>query len=178
MNSPFWARLDDGSLVWSALDQQQVFVHDAAGGLIGAIDHAGWERRPTTPDDHATMVELLREKLERLGGDAAAADGPTVESPELLPAITGIHAGPENTILVQRMGDVASIDPMSVNANDRIDGLGGPQWDVFDVQGELLGHVRLPDRFRIRRIVGEAVYGVAKDDMDRETVTRFRLVRE
>jgi hypothetical protein len=124
------------------------------------------------------MVELLREKLERLGGDAAAADGPTVESPELLPAITGVHAGPENTIWVQRMGDVASIDPMSVNANDRIDGLGGSQWDVFDVQGERLGEIRLPDRFRIRRIVREMVYGVAKDELDRETVTRLRLVRQ
>lgn len=178
VNSPFWARLDDGTLVWSALDQEQVYVHDAAGGLIRVIDHAGWNRRPTSPGDHAAMVELLREKLQRLGGDVAAADGPAVESPEWLPAITGIHAGPENTIWVQRMGDVASIDPMSINANDRVDGLGGPQWDVFDVQGERLGMVRLPDRFRIRRIVGETVYGVAKDALDREAVTRLRLVQQ
>jgi hypothetical protein len=66
---------------------------------------------------------------------------------------------------------------MTINAQDRSDGLGGPQWDVFDAEGRFLGSLRLPERFRITRITDDWVVGVQQNELDVERVTRLRLLR-
>ncbi len=117
------------------------------------------------------MVELLRLKLEMLSGDASAADGPNVESGDHLPAITGVQAGPGNTIWVQRMGRPVEIDPWGINA------LSGAEWDVLDGDGRAIGLVRLPDRFHVMRVAEGTVIGVQKGDLDVERVIVLRLIR-
>jgi hypothetical protein len=123
------------------------------------------------------MVEMLREKLRMIGGDASFADSPMVEAPANLPAITAVRAGPDGTIWVQRMGPVSSIDPMAVNAPDRPDFFGGPLWDILDRDGRYMGTLRLPPRFRIFRILGDAIYGAARDENGVERILRLRLQR-
>lgn len=177
VNSPSWARLGDGRIAWTALDQEAVFVHRADGTLERIIRHEGWRRRQVSDADRQAMIELLRLKLEMLGGDASAADGSNVTAPEYFPTVTGVRAGPENTLWVQRMGTVDGIDPMAINAPDRSDWLGSPTWEVYDAEGRFIGPVQLPARFRITRITDDAVYGVSKDASDVERVHRLVLER-
>lgn len=175
VNNPTWARLPDGRIVWTALDRDHVQVHDSTGRLVSRITSTQWVSRDVTPADKRAMVELLRTKLQAIGGDASFADSPQVEAPALFPSITAVRAGPRGTIWVQLMGPVESIDPMAINAPDRADFLGGPTWHVLDSSGEFLGVVELPPRFRIFRVTEDALYGAARDDDGVERILRLRI---
>ncbi|HSA54704.1 MAG TPA: 6-bladed beta-propeller [Gemmatimonadaceae bacterium] len=177
VNSPSWALLADGRVAWTALDRNYVMVHDSSGRPVRRITHVQWAARPITPDDKAAMVELMRAKLRMIGGDPSFADSPQTEAPPAFPAITAVKAGPDGTIWVQRMGSVATIDPMAINAPDRAEFFGGDTWDVLDGDGRWLGTIELPGRFRIMRITDDAIYGAARDDDGVERVLRLRLRR-
>lgn len=177
VNNPSWARLDDGRIAWTALDRDFVSIHAPDGRLLSRVRHETWVTRPVTPDDKAAMVELLRAKLQMIGGDASFADSPQVEAPVNFPAITAVRAGPEGTIWVQQMGAVGTIDPMAINAPDRADFLGGATWHVLDRDGVFLGAIELPPRFRIFRMTSDAVYGAARDSSDVERILVLRLLR-
>jgi hypothetical protein len=52
-------------------------------------------------------------------------------------------------------------------------------FDVFDPDGRYLGHVRVPESFRIDPepvVRGDHVWAVTRDELDVATVVRFRLV--
>lgn len=178
VNNPSWTRLTDGRIAWTALDRDYVMVHDSLGVPVRRITHAQWVARSITPADRAGMVELLREKLRAIGGDASFADSPAVEAPLFFPAITTVRTGPDNTLWVQRMGALADIDPMAINAPDRADFFGGPVWDVLDHEGRFLGTLTLPARFRIFRITADYIYGAARDESGIERILRLRLYRD
>ena len=173
--NPTWARLEDGRIVWTALDRSFVQVHDSTGRLMSRISHAAWVPKPVTPADKAAMVELLRTKLKALGGDASFADSPQVEAPAEFPAISTVRAGPRGTIWVQLMGPAETIDPMAINARDRADFFGGSTWHVLDSSGRFRGAVELPSRFRIFRVTDDALYGTARDDDGVERIVKLRL---
>lgn len=177
VNNPSWARLPDGRIVWSALDRDFLSVHDASGRVVGRYARRQWRTRPVTDADKEAMRELLRVKLRALGGDAGAADSPMVEAPPLFPSITAVRAGPGGTIWVQRMGDVAAIDPMAINAAERSDFFGGATWDVLEGDGSYAGSIELPPRFRVFRISNGAIYGAARDEDGVERVMRLVLQR-
>lgn len=175
VNNPTWARLSDGGIAWTALDRNYVQVHDQDGKLVSRITSSQWVSREVTPADKAAMVELLRTKLQSIGGDASFADSPQVEAPPRFPSITAVRAGPRETFWVQLMGPVESIDPMAINAPDRADFLGGSTWHVLDRSGVFLGAVELPRRFRIFRVTRDALYGAARDDDGVERIVRLRI---
>ena len=178
VNNPTWARLSDGRIAWTALDRNYVQVHDSTGKIVARITHAQWVPKEITPADKAAMVELLRTKLQAIGGDASFADSPQVEAPSHFPAITAVRAGPDGTIWVQQMGPVESIDPMAINAPDRADFLGGATWHVLDSTGRFLGAIELPRRFRIFRVKDRTLYGAARDDNGVERVLRLRVTTQ
>lgn len=175
VNNPTWARLADGRIAWTALDRDFVEVRDSTGQMVAKIRHTAWSRREVTPADRATMVDLLREKLRAIGGDASFADSPQVEAPRTFPSITTVRAAGDGTIWVQQMGPVESIDPMAINAPDRADFLGGSTWHVLDSSGTFLGAIELPKRFRIFRTRDNTIYGAARDDNGVERILRLRV---
>jgi hypothetical protein len=177
VNNPTWTRLSDGRIAWTALDRDYVQVHDSTGRIAARIRSAQWLSREVTEADRTKMVEMLRVKLQSIGGDASFADSPQVEAPAHFPAITTVRAGPMGTIWVQLMGPVESIDPMAVNAPDRADFLGGSTWHVLEPSGAFRGAIELPRRFRIFRMTEDAIYGAARDDDGVERVIRLRLIR-
>ena len=175
VNSPFWDRLDDGRIAWSSLDRDQVQVHAPDGRLVLMVRSDAWRKRAASRADGEVLRELLRMKLTALGGVVETADGPSVVFPDSLPAITAVRAGPDNTIWVQRMGEVESIDPVAVNAPGPAEAFGGGTWDVFDAEGAFVGVVRMPPRFRLMEVTSDAVYGVLRDEVDVQRVVRLRL---
>ena len=177
VNSALWCRLTDGRIAWTSLDRDEVRITDPAGRLMSVVRSGDWTRSPLTEGDRLAMKELLRRKLSRLGGDAASVDRLQLVYDETLPAITDLRAGPEGTLWVQRMGAVARIDPMAINASDATGWLGDSVWTVLDSAGRRLGDIAMPGRVRITRITNDAVLGVRKDENDVERVVRLDLSR-
>jgi len=175
VNAGFWTPLGDGGVAWSSLDRDRVLVHDAGGALRMVIRRADWRARPVADADRQTLRRLLAEKLRVLGGDVGAANAPNVVFPDQLPGITGLLAGPDGTLWVQRMGEVGDIDPMAVNAPDRTSWLGGAIWDVFASDGHYLGIVRLPRGIRVTAIRGSRLYGIGRDESGADRVVRLAL---
>lgn len=175
VNSPFWDLLPDGRIAWGSLDRPEVRVHAPDGHLTQIIRRTAWTPRAASAADQDGLRQLLRDKLQAIGGSSAPADGPNVVLPDSLPAITGVRAGPDGGLWVQRMGAVEDADPAGVNAPGPAEALGGGTWDVFAADGMLRGEVRLPRRFRLLEITPGAVYGVLRDENDVEFVARLRL---
>jgi hypothetical protein len=175
INAVIWTRLADGRIAWSSLDRSQILVHAPTGEVQSVVRHSAWRPRPVTQADKAALRAMMRTKLTLLGGDASALDRLEVIEPEFLPAFTALRAGPGGTLWVQLTRDVASIDPMALNAQDRTAWLGGPTWHVLDAEGRFLGEVTLPPRTAVLRIKENAIYGVQKDEQDVEHVVRLDL---
>jgi 6-bladed beta-propeller len=177
VNGALWCRLADGRIAWTSLDRDEVLITDPAGHLDSIVRSSEWTRSLLTRDDRLAMKERLRQKLSLLGGDAGSVDRLELVYDETLPAITDLRAGPDSTLWVQRMGSVAGIDPMAINASDATGWLGDNVWSVLDASGRLLGDITMPGRVRITRITADAVYGVRKDENDVEHVVRLDLSR-
>ncbi len=57
-----------------------------------------------------------------------------------------------------------------------IEDFGGSNWDVFDADGRFLGEVAMPPRFTPRALLGDRIYGVARDALDVQYVVRLRVM--
>lgn len=177
VNAPFWAETADGRIAWSTLRRADIRIAGPDGALVARISAPDWTRRPMPESDRDVLVEGLREKIRGLGGDGVAVDRLPIALPDAYPALTGILAPPDGGLWVQRMGSAGDIHPTALNSPDPPTGLGGGEWDMLDAGGRRVGRVSLPARFRIGRIVGDAVYGVQRDGLDRERIVRLRLER-
>lgn len=60
----------------------------------------------------------------------------------------------------------------------RYDYLPGPRtWDVYDREGQLLGAVQLPDRFRLRMIGDGEIIGITRDELDVQRIEAYRILK-
>jgi hypothetical protein len=50
-------------------------------------------------------------------------------------------------------------------------------WNIFDPDGVWLGELSLPERFDLHAVARGRLFGVARDELDVETVQVFRVVR-
>ena len=57
-----------------------------------------------------------------------------------------------------------------------IEDFGARDWDVFGRDGRLLGVVQMPARFQPRLFVGDAIYGVLRDEFDVQSIARLRVI--
>jgi 6-bladed beta-propeller len=177
VNSPFWTLLPDGGVAWSTLEWPELRIHDARGALTRIVRRDDWLPRPVDDAVHAALVAKLEEKFALLGADPAVVSRLDLVRSTHLPVVAGVLAGPDGTIWVQRTGPPDTFDAMAINAPENARGFGGPDWDVFDAGGRFLGTVTLPAAVRVARILGDRLYGIARDSLDVEQVVRARIVR-
>lgn len=175
VNTPAWTLLDDGSIAWTALDLAEVRVHGADGGLRRIIRRDAWAPRLAGTRDREVLIDLLGEKMERLGGTRTSLAEVEIPPLETLPVLTSVLAGPRGTLWVQRGGDPATFHPMSINAPESPFGLGGAVWDVLTAEGRFLTTVTLPAPIQVMRVVDNALHGVRRDSLGIETVVRLRV---
>lgn len=181
VNAPMWTVLPGGRLAWSTLEAAEVriaeWIDEGPARPVGRWRNEGWRARPPSAADVRALRILVGERLEMLGGSAAAVDAIPVVEPSVLPVMTDLAAGPENTLWVQRTGDLRGVHPMATNTPDPPKGWGGATWDVLDGEGRYLGSVELPRRFRLMAFRGDLLVGAVADPRNVDALLVLRVNR-
>ncbi|HLM65984.1 MAG TPA: hypothetical protein VK358_00585, partial [Longimicrobium sp.] len=131
-------------------DGAEFAVYRAAPGAQPALAFRGeGQAAAVTPEDRRRFLESPRGKLFT-----------DYEFPERKPFFGGLGVDPHGVVWVQRPGESSA-----------------ESWEVRGADGRKRGELRLPARARVLGITGTSVYVVQKDDLDVETLYRYRLVR-
>ena len=175
---PVWIVLGDGRLVTGLSSEYSLAIQDSEGATR-AIVRRDVERRPVSDRDEQTLMDVFRtawEEQAQVPPEMISMLMEAIQFEEYWPAVARLMSGPDQTLWVQRVEPQAAMGDLTAEALQAGD-IGSRFWDVFNDQGEYLGVVELPERFTPFRFVGEALYGVTRDDLEVQRVMRLRLVR-
>ncbi len=142
-----------------------------------------WDPVRVLSDEKEERERRIRDQFER-NFPGWRWNGPSI--PDTKPAFRGLHVGDDGRlwVLVHRRGEPT----MSVaEAREEEQRTNRPQiryrepvaFDVFEPDGRYLGHVRAPQGFSMSPAPvfrGDFVWAVARDDLDVQTVVRYRIV--
>jgi hypothetical protein len=177
---PVWAVLQDGRLAFGRNDTYRIELL-AEDGTVKRVITRPVERRAVTEADRTAFLDMMTRTMERSvagrGPQAAAMAKQIVQATQFAehyPMFAALLGGPGGTLWVQRIrtAEDARREGGTFDAQD----IGSAQWDVFDVEGRLLGMLQLPARFQPMRVTGEHIYGVLRDELDVQHVARLRVV--
>jgi hypothetical protein len=148
-----------GLLYVGTNERYEISAHDTLGRLTRSIR---LDRAPE-PVTAAAIAHVESTRLANARTENARAMSKSLFEQMDFPATMPSYA----EILVDRSGNVWVA---------RYDYLPGPRtWDVFNAEGQLLGAVRLPDRFRLRMISDGEIIGISRDELDVQRIQAFRI---
>jgi hypothetical protein len=143
----------DGFLVGTN-ERYELSRYDTLGRLTGSIR---LDRPPTPVTDSAiAAAESTRLASTSNANERArsAAFFKQMQFPPTMPAYGQVLVDSDGNIWVSRYAVTRS----------------SGTWDVFDADGQLLGEVQLPPRFRPRQITGSWLIGTSRDELEVERV--------
>ena len=172
-SEPVWGLGEDGSVYFAMNSDYSVEVHDGDGALQRIVRRP-FERKPVTEDDKQAFMKALRELFGRQGVPPQAIEQVlgNVQFAENYPAFANLMGGPGQSLWVQRVRTAADIKE---GAEFDLQDSGSPEWDVYAQDGKYLGAIRLPDKFAPLRVIGDRIYGVWRDELDVQHVTRLHV---
>ncbi|MCZ0934148.1 MAG: 6-bladed beta-propeller [Gemmatimonadetes bacterium] len=154
-----------GNLAWVGQSGRfELVAHDRTGAVrrIVRLDRA--PPAVTQPE-----IDEAQAAVER---SLQGASGPAVE--RILATEYASHHPVHGTILADKAGNLWVERYRSHLLADP-----GPQeWDIFDGEGRLVGHLATPSDFEITDIGADFVLGFHTDELGVQTVRMYRLVRE
>jgi hypothetical protein len=174
---PVWDLDDTGSVYYAMSDRYKIFVNGPGGELIRIITR-DIEPKPVGEADKEAILDLLRQQYAQLGASPAQIQQAlqVLYFADFYPVFGQFFVGPQGTLWAQRIRtaqDMASeteggtpFDPQDI---------GAPEWEVFDAEGRYLGVVDFPEGFSPRRVKGEDIYGVWRDEYDVQYIVRLRV---
>lgn len=173
---PMWALGPDGRLIAGNNSRYRLEVYSPEGTLERIIAKER-DRRPISEDDQGEFRRIIQEAWERAGMPPQAVDmmSQALHFAEFYPAYANVVGGPERTTWVQSVQSPETV--RETGATFDIQDIGGPEWEVFDAEGRLLGVVRMPNRFMPLLFKDDQIYGVLRDDLDIQYAARLRLDR-
>lgn len=171
---PVWDLGTGGELAFGLSAEYRIEVRDGEGNLLHVVTKPHTPR-PVTEGDRETILDGLRELMEEQGVPAAAMDQviSSQDFADSYPAFALLLMGPDGTLWVQRMRTGEELGGAGFDFQD----LGSAEWEVFDADGRYLGVVTMPARVQPLLIHDAAVYGIARDDLDVQTVVRLGIRR-
>jgi hypothetical protein len=173
---PAWDFADD-HLYYAVNDNYRVSMYDLDGNLLRVVTKP-FERLPVSENDQSTMIRFIEEAARANGAPPTVIPQirSMVQFGEFFPAFQSFSAGPSGTLWVQQVQSAADLTAEELEQYNLIEDQGSPDWDVFDDQGRYLGIVTMPPRFQPRIFTEEHIYGVWRDDLDVQYVTRLKVV--
>lgn len=173
---PMWALGPQGHLVYgnNSVYRLEVF---GPGGELERVIAKERERDPISESDQQEFRRVIREAWEQAGMPPQAMDmmAQALHFADYYPAYANLFGGPAGSVWVQ--GVQSPEDVRESGATFDLQDIGGPEWEVFDNEGRLLGVVRMPPRFTPLLFRGDHIYGVLRDDRDVQYATRMRVSR-
>ena len=174
---PIWDAGPDGRLVSGMNASFRIEVRSPEGRLERIVTLPR-QRRPVTERDRDVMLDAMRELSLSQGAPPQAVDMMLSRATfaESYPLFASLLVGPDGTLWAQQL---RTGDELAGGAEGTFDAqdLGSPVWDVFDAEGRYLGEVTFPGRFQPLRVDGDRIWGVARDELDVQSVKGFEVVR-
>jgi hypothetical protein len=132
-NTAFYDLLAEQRVAWSAIEDDQVYLHTLNGDLSRIIRNASWRRAATTDADRGVFAQAF---LASRDGEVRSMP-PNVTYPDSIPTIITLRASPDGGFWVQRMSALTELDPDGLMdpVNSRL--LGGGTWEVYNERGML-----------------------------------------
>jgi hypothetical protein len=177
---PVWQIADDMTLCFGVNDEYAIGLYEPDGTLERVIKKP-FEVAPITERDQEMMWTFFEEQLRTTVPPQAYSQAmqqmrSIMHFAEFYPVYAGIQIGPNKSIWVQHIQSPSGLSEEQLKEWNFIEDIGSPDWDVFDAQGRYLGVVTMPDRFAPRAFVGDRIYGVWRDELDVQYVTRMRII--
>ena len=172
---PIWDLAPNGSFVSAMNSAYRVEFWDDAGRLTQVLER-DVTRSEITESDQETVRELLRKLIAEQGVPPQAAQA-VIEGmrfAEFYPAFLNMLVAADGSVWLQQ---IQTADALAASGAFNPQDLGSSSWDVFDHDGRYLGILEFPPKFTPLKILGDDVYGVLRDDLDVQYLTRFRIDR-
>lgn len=173
---PFWAVTDSLTLLFGMNDQYRIGYYDRNGILERLVSKPAEPKPITARDIRALFFYLDRAWLEAgVPRSRLAANHEAVHFAEFFPAFASFHLGPRGSLWVQPVRSPGDLSDEELERYNFVEDFGGSDWEVFDKDGRYLGVVPMPPRFTPRVFLGDKIYGVARDELDVQSVVRLRV---
>ena len=173
---PIWDASSAGRVIMAVNEALRIEVRDAEGTLVRVINQPH-ETKAVTKRDQRVVLSAMRKQFEQAGAPAAAIDAAMerFQFADTYPAFVALTHGPLGSVWVQRMlsGDEIS-DEGDFNPQD----LGSNTWDIFDGEGRYLGDITFPGKYQPIKVMGDRIYGIARDELDVQSMKVYRVVME
>jgi hypothetical protein len=174
---PAWDVTDDLHIVYGVNDVYRIGFYGADGVLQRVITKP-FEREPVSQNDRDAIMNAITRAWTDAGVPPSLL--PQLRSfvhfGEYIPAFASLQVGPRGTLWVQHLKTAAGLTPEQLEQFNPQEDLGAPDWDVFDADGRFLGVVTMPERFQPRLFKGDVIYGVWRNELDVQFVTRFSVL--
>lgn len=172
---PIWDADPDGRILTGMNDGWRFQVWSADGSLARIITRPS-ERKPVTERDKQVFKDAIRDLARQQGAPPEAIENllQRYEFADYFPAFVSLALGPQGSIWVQnfRSGDELAEEGETFDVQD----MGSTEWGVFDAEGRYLGVVTFPGRYQPIRALGDRFYGVARDELDVQSLKVYRVV--
>ncbi len=172
-----WDVTADGRLLYGVNNEYRISLYGRDGSLERVVSMP-FELKPVAETDKRVVMEYLERAWTDAGvpPQALAQLRQIVHFGESFPAFSSILAGPRASIWVQHVQPASELSEEELEDYNLLEESGAPSWDVFDAQGRYLGVVTMPPKFAPRLIRGNQIYGVWRDELDVQYVTRLRII--
>jgi len=172
---PIWDADPDGRLV-SGMNSEWRFQVWRPDGTLERVITRPYERKPFTARDQQVFKDALAELMRQQGVPPQAVQGvlDQLQFAENYPAFVILALGPLGSVWVQhiRTGDELVGEEGTFDIQD----LGSTDWSVFDDRGHYLGVVTFPGKYQPLRAIGDRFYGIARDELDVQSLKVYRVV--
>jgi 6-bladed beta-propeller len=172
---PAWALYGDGVL-YGVNDQYRFGVY-GPGGVLERVISKPFTPRDISEADQQTMMDAFERLWKEFGlrQEQVAAARQTIKFAARYPAYFQMLEGVDGSIWVQHVQSPTDLPAeMKDSYNPQLD-LGSRAWDVFDAEGRFLGVVNMPVRFQPVRFLGDAIYGIQRDQLDVQYVVKLEV---
>lgn len=172
---PIWDADPDGRILTGMNDGWRFQVWAPDGSLARVVTRP-FEPKPITERDIRVVKNALLDQFRQLGAppEVAQAAVSRMSFADHYPAFVSVALGPQGSIWVQhfRTGDELVGEGETFDIQD----LGSTDWSVFDGEGRYLGTVTFPGKYQPIRALGDRFYGVARDELDVQSLKVYRVV--
>lgn len=172
---PVWDASPDGRILTAINSGWRLEVWGADGSLERIVTRP-FERKPVSDRDKRVIMDAIRELARQQGAppEAMEALSQIYQIGDHFPAFASLALGPQGSLWVQRVrsGDELAGEDETFDVQD----IGSTEWGVFDAEGRYLGTVTFPGRYQPIRAIGDLFYGVARDELDVQSLKVYRVI--